>query len=69
MRDQVYRLFEIVAWPAACWGAVELALRAGAGFGAGANTTLITTVMAAVTIVASRQRRRALATANTSAED
>jgi hypothetical protein len=69
MRDQTYRLFEIVAWPAAGWGTVELALRAGAGFGQGANATLITTVMAALTIVASRQRRRALAAANTSADD
>jgi hypothetical protein len=44
-------------------------LRAGTGFGAGINATLVTTTMAALTIVASRRRRRALATARTSAGD
>ncbi len=67
MRDAGYRLFEIVAWPAACWGAVELALRAGTGHGNGAGATVIITLMATLTIVVARQRRHAIATAVTRA--
>jgi hypothetical protein len=60
MRDHAYRLFEIVAWPAACWGIAELALRMASGFSAGWAPLVITTACAATTIVVSRRRRAML---------
>ena len=60
MRIHAYRLFEIVAWPAAIWCAVELALRGTTGETAGMSMTAITGASAALTIVACRARNRSL---------
>jgi len=62
MRIQAYRLFEIVAWPAAVWCAVEVALRLATGELAGVTATLLTGACAALTIVASRARSKDIAT-------
>lgn len=56
MKVQVYRLFEIVAWPAAAWCAFELLLRTATGDLAGAGPTALTGCMAAITIVLCRWR-------------
>lgn len=61
MRIHAYRLFEIVAWPAAVWCAVELALRVATGELAGITATLLTGSCAALTIVAARARSRDIA--------
>lgn len=63
MRLQAYHLFEIVAWPALVWCAVESALRLGVGDHAGLGTTLLTAACAAGTIVAARSRSRSLTVA------
>jgi hypothetical protein len=62
VRVGAYRLFEIVAWPAAAWGAVEVALRAAMGE-PGIGGALLTCVCAAGMIAASRARTRQLAVA------
>jgi hypothetical protein len=62
MRRSTYSLFEIVAWPAAVWCAIELALRAGTTTFDGAGMTAVTGALAAMTIVACRWRGRQLAT-------
>ena len=61
MRVQAYRLFEIVAWPAAVWCAVEVAMRLATGELAGVTATLLTGSCAALTIVASRARSKDIA--------
>ncbi len=60
MRIEAYRLFEIVAWPAAAWCAIELLLRGATGEAAGMSMTAITGACAALTIVACRARNRSL---------
>ncbi len=60
MRIQAYRLFEIVAWPAAVWCAIELLLRGMTGETADMSMTAITGACAALTIVACRARNRSL---------
>ncbi len=61
MRAGAYRLFEIVAWPALAWCALELPLRAATGAAPGMTMAAITGACAAATIVACRWRSRALA--------
>lgn len=63
MRERTYFLFEIVAWPAAVWCAVEMALRAVTGATAGMGGTGLTGACAVLTIVAVRWRSRQLALA------
>ncbi len=66
MRTRAYFLFELVAWPAAAWCAVELLLRVATGATAGMGDTGLTGVSAALTIVAVRWRSRQLALATAS---
>jgi hypothetical protein len=61
LRDRTYRLIEIVAWPAAVWGGIELLLRAGTGYPAGATDTVVITACASLTVFLARTRRRMLA--------
>jgi hypothetical protein len=63
MRTHAYFLFELVAWPAAVWCAVEVLLRAVTGATAGMGSTGLTGVCAVLTIVAVRWRSRQLALA------
>jgi len=49
-------MFEIVAWPAAAWCAIELAMRAATGEFAGSGATLVSGVMAALMITGCRLR-------------
>lgn len=56
MRRGAYRAFEIVAWPAAAWCALELALRTVSGAHDGTAATLVLGAMAAATIAACRIR-------------
>lgn len=60
MRAGAYRLFEIAAWPAVAWCALELPLRAAAGAVPGMTMAAVTGACAAATIVACRWRSRAL---------
>ena len=60
MRLTAYSLFEIVAWPAAVWCVLELALRAGTRTYDGAAATAATGALAALTIVACRMRSHQL---------
>ena len=60
MRDRTYRLIEIVAWPAAAWGVVELLLRAMSGYSAGASDTALVMACASLSIFLARTRRRML---------
>jgi hypothetical protein len=60
VRLTAYSLFEIVAWPAAVWCALELALRAGSHTHDGAGATAATGALAALTIVACRMRAHQL---------
>ena len=60
MRFGAYRLFEIVAWPAAAWCAIELSLRAATGLRDGAAMTAATGVLAALTVAGCRWRARQL---------
>jgi len=62
VRLGAYHLFEIVAWPAAVWCAIELALRGVSGAHAGIAMPAITGLCAALTIVACRLRSAQLAT-------
>lgn len=61
MRNNAYWLFALVAWPAAAWGVIELALRAATGTAEGMLDTAAVTACAFTTIAAARMRRRALA--------
>ena len=61
MKTQAYRLFEVVAWPAAVWCVVELGLRTATGQLDGMPMTAATGAMAALTIVACRWRSAQLA--------
>lgn len=61
MRLGAYHLFEIVAWPAAVWCAVELVLRGASGGHAGMAMPTITGLCAGFTIVACRLRSAQLA--------
>ncbi len=63
MRIGTYHLFEIVAWPAAVWCAIELGLRTTLGAADGAGMTLATGLCAALTIAACRMRTAQLARA------
>ncbi|MEO8538792.1 MAG: hypothetical protein ABI577_03560 [bacterium] len=62
MRIQAYRLFEIVAWPAAVWCGIELALRVSTASFEGISMTAITGACALLTIAGTRIRTRQLAT-------
>lgn len=61
MRDHAYRVFEIVAWPAAVWCAFELVLRVSASDFEGISATAITGACAVLTIAGARIRSRQLA--------
>lgn len=61
MRRHAYFVFELVAWPAAVWSAVELGLRAAAGTSGDAAATALTGACAAATIVLCRWRTALLA--------
>jgi hypothetical protein len=61
MRATAYSLFELVAWPAAAWCALEVVLRGSTGGFDGMAMTSVTGACAALTIVASRWRARQLA--------
>jgi len=56
VRVEAYRVFEIVAWPAAAWCAIELAMRAATAEFAGSGATLVSGVMAALMIAGCRLR-------------
>ncbi len=60
MRQQAYRLFEIVAWPAAAWCGFEVVVRAAAGPGDGLAASALLGLLAAGTIAACRVRTRQL---------
>jgi hypothetical protein len=60
MKHTAYGLFELVAWPAVAWGAIEIALRFGAGYGAGLPNSLLITSAGVATVTACRLRRAAL---------
>lgn len=61
MRAGAYGLFEIVAWPAAVWCAVEVSLRTAVGAFDGFVMTAAVGSLAASTILACRLRARQLA--------
>ncbi len=63
MRSSAYHLFEIVAWPAAVWCALEVSLRTATGDFQGITATALTGACAALTIVACRLRPAQLAVA------
>jgi hypothetical protein len=63
MRPKAYHLFEIVAWPAAVWCAIEIGLRAATASYDGAAMTAATGALAAMTVVACRWRSAQLAPA------
>lgn len=56
MRTHAYRLFEIVAWPALVWCALEVALRVATGQLEGIAPTMLTGISAGLTVVAARAR-------------
>lgn len=60
MRERGYWLFELVAWPAAAWCAIEAAIRMGARATDGLTATVLIGLCAAGTIVAARMRQAAL---------
>ncbi|MCC6386951.1 MAG: hypothetical protein IT302_06180 [Dehalococcoidia bacterium] len=60
MRARGYWLFELVAWPAAAWCAIEVALRVGTGATDGIAATALLGLCAGGTIVAARTRQAAL---------
>lgn len=64
MRTGTYHVFEIVAWPAGVWCAIELGLRAFAGSSDGLGLTAATGAMAVLTIVVCRTRSAQLARAH-----
>jgi hypothetical protein len=61
MRRRAYFAFELMAWPAAVWSAVEIGLRAATGTSGGAAATALTGACAAATIVLCRWRTAMLA--------
>lgn len=63
MRDRLYALFEIVAWPALGWCVVEVGVRLATGALSGGAMTVATGMAACATVVASRLRRHALVAA------
>lgn len=63
MRLQAYQLFEIVAWPALVWCALESTLRIAVGDNSGLGSALFIAACAAATIAAARSRGRSLAAA------
>jgi hypothetical protein len=60
MRGHAYQAFEIVAWPAACWGVCESVLRLATCARDGLAPVALLTACAAGTIVLSRLRTRQL---------
>jgi len=58
VKRQAYRLFEIVAWPAAVWYAVEAAIRGATGDAAGAAWALLFAAMASAMIGGCRMASR-----------
>lgn len=60
MRTQTYRLFELVAWPAAAWCGVEMMLRAASTNFDGFAMTAATGALAALTVAACRWRAKEL---------
>ena len=61
MRLGAYSLFEIVAWPAAAWCAVELMLRVASRSFDGLPAAALTGGLAVLTVAACRARARHLA--------
>lgn len=60
MRDRLYWLAALLAWPAAVWCAAELSLRGISGYSQGWLDVSVTFACATGTIVAVRLRRQAL---------
>lgn len=60
MRAAGYRAFELLAWPAACWGAFESVLRMATGETAALASTGWLMLGAAAVILLAGARRRAL---------
>lgn len=65
MRVRAYSVFEIVAWPAAVWCGIEVALRTATGTFDGIAMTAALGSLAALTIVACRMRTAQLTPAPT----
>lgn len=63
MRNRSYALFEILAWPALAWCAIEVGVRLAAGASSGLAMTVATGAAAGATVIASRWRRRGLVAA------
>ncbi|MBI5948889.1 MAG: hypothetical protein HY875_12195 [Chloroflexi bacterium] len=63
MRNEAYRVFEIVAWPAAVAGALQTALLLATTSTGGLAEALLVASCATGTITACRLRRAALAAA------
>lgn len=61
MRDRLYWLAALLAWPAAVWCAAELGLRGMSGYSEGWLDVSVTFASATGTIVAVHLRRQALA--------
>ncbi len=64
MRVRGYRLFELLAWPAVVWCALEVGIRTGTGTWEGLPATLLLGACAAGTITAGRMRQAAIAVSN-----
>ncbi len=60
MRDRVYWLFALVAWPAALWGVIEFGLRVLSGYGEGTGANLMLTMAAGATIAVTGWRRQGI---------
>lgn len=60
MRASGYRAFELLAWPVACWGAFESAVRMALGEAGALGSAGWLTLGAAAVIVVAGARRRAL---------
>ena len=69
MRDGVYGLVAVVAWPALVWCIVEAGLRVVSGYSAGASQLALTGGCALTTIAAVHIRRAALAPLSAVPED
>jgi hypothetical protein len=61
VRRQAYWLFELLAWPAAAWGAFECVARVAVGEHHGLGSAAGLTLMAGATIAACRWRQGGLA--------
>ena len=68
MKREAYRVFEIVAWPAAAWCGLEIVLRTASGTHDGTAATVVLGAMAAATIAACRIRKGHLVPASVAAE-